>query len=122
MSKEEVEEKVANAVSEKDEAIKAFEKEMVGQRVRKATIKEEAKQEAIGDILKFGMTFRRLALFMIREKYPDLDFSNIYFIDMRGYNILDPTDGSQPIGDLNVGGSVQAVPDQSVKGGIIDEV
>ena len=102
---------MANAIFEKDEAIKAFEEERVGQRVREATIREEAKQEAIGDILKFGITFRRSTLFMIREKYPDLDFSNINFIDMRGYNILDLADGSQLIGDMNVGGSIQAVPD-----------
>ena len=57
------------------------------------------------------MTFKRSTLFMIREKYPDLDFSNINFIDMRGYNILDLADGFQPSGDMNVGGSVQAVPD-----------
>ena len=83
-------------------------------------IRQEAKQEAIGDILKFRMTFRRSTLFMIREKYPDLDFSNINFTDIRGYNVFDPTDGLEPIGDLNVGGSVQVVPDQPVSREILE--
>ena len=67
MAKEEVEEKMAKAVFEKDEAIKALEDERVDQRVREAMIREEAKQEAIRDILKFWMTFRCSALFMIKE-------------------------------------------------------
>ena len=63
------------------------------------------------------MTFKRLALFMIREKYHDLDFSDINFTDMKGYDIPDPTDGLIPIGDLNVKESVQAMPDQPVEEG-----
>ena len=46
-----------------------------------------------------------------------MDFSDINFIDMKGYNILDPADGLTPIGDLNVGESVQAMPDQPVEEG-----
>ena len=30
------------------------------------------------------MSFRRSALFMVKEKYPDLNFSDIIFSDMRG--------------------------------------
>ena len=41
---------------------------------------------------------------------------------MRGYNIPDLVDGSQPIGDLNVGGFVQVVPDQPVNEEIIEGV
>ena len=63
------------------------------------------------------MTFKHSILFMIKEKYPDLDFSDINFTNMRGYNILDPADGSPLIGDLNVGGSVQVVPNQPVEKG-----
>ena len=103
VAKEEVEEKVAKVVSERDEAIKALQKEKANWKVREATLREKTKQEAIRDILKFGMTFRRSAIFMIKEKYPDLDFSDINFTDMKGYNIPYPSDGSPPIGDLNVG-------------------
>ena len=34
--------------------------------------------------MDYGISFRRSALFMVKEKYPDLDFSNICFSDMRG--------------------------------------
>ena len=67
MAKEEAEENVAKVVSERDEAIKALEEEKADQRVREAMIREAAKQKAIGDILKFGMTFKRLTLFMIKK-------------------------------------------------------
>ena len=36
------------------------------------------------------MSFRRLALFMVKEKYPDLDFSDINFFDMKGHDSADP--------------------------------
>ena len=74
MAKEEANEKVAKAVSERDEVRKTIEDERFDQKIREKMIREEAKQEAIRDIVKFGMTFRRSTLFMIREKYPDLDF------------------------------------------------
>ena len=38
----------------------------------------------------FGMTFKCSALFMIREKYLDLDFFDINFTDMRDHDISDP--------------------------------
>ena len=31
------------------------------------------------------MSFRRSAIFMIKQKYPDLDFSDINFSDMKGH-------------------------------------
>ena len=74
MAKEEANEKVAKAVSERDEVRKTIEDERFDQKIREKMIREEAKQEAIRDIVKFGMTFRHSTLFMIREKYPDLDF------------------------------------------------
>ena len=120
VAKEKVEKKVAKVISERDEAIKALEEERADQRVEEMMIKQEAKQEVIGDILKFGITFRRSALFMIREKYHDLDFSDINFTNMKGYNVPDPVDGSESIGDLNVKGSVQVVPVQPVSGEIIE--
>ena len=79
MAKEKAEEKVAKAISEKEEAIKAFEEEMVDRKAAKATIREKAKKEAVSDILKYGMSYRRFALFMIKKKYLNLDFSNIDF-------------------------------------------
>ena len=93
MAKDEADEKIAKAMSEWDEAKKAFEDERIDQKVREETIREEAKQEAIGDIVKYGMTFRRSALFLIREKYPNLDFFDINFLDMRGHDIQDLDDG-----------------------------
>ena len=53
----------------------------------------KSKQEAIDDIIKYEMTFRRPTLFLIREKYLDLDFYNINFLDMKGHKIRDPDEG-----------------------------
>ena len=61
MAREEVEEKVAKAMSEKEEVIKALEEERVDQKATEAMIREEAKEEAVGDILKYGMSYRRSA-------------------------------------------------------------
>ena len=36
-------------------------------------------------IIKYGLTFKRSAIFMIKQKYPDLNFSDINFSDMKGY-------------------------------------
>ena len=66
------------------------------------------REEAIRDIVKFGMTFKRSALFMIRKKYPDLDFSDINFTDMRGHNIPDPSEPVQAV-------SVQPVEDGGIQ-------
>ena len=55
---------------------------------------------------------------MIKEKYPHSNFFDINFIDMKGYDILDPADGSMPTGDLNLGESVQAVPEQLIGKGV----
>ena len=66
MAKEEAKEKVAKVVFERNEVVKALEEKRKDQGVREMTIREEA----IEDILKFGMTFRRSALFMIKEKIP----------------------------------------------------
>ena len=41
-------------------------------------------------IIKYGMTFKRSALFMVKEKYPDFDFSDINFSDMKGHDSDDP--------------------------------
>ena len=56
-------------------------------------IREQAKEKAIKDIVKYRMTFKRSALFFIREKYPNLDFSDINFLEMRGHDIQDPDEG-----------------------------
>ena len=111
MAREEAEEKVAKAIFEKEEAIKALEEENGDRKVAEAVIREEANEEAIGDILKFGMNYRRSALFMIKEKYTDLDFSNNNFNDIRGYNVPNPVDRSESIVDLNVGEFVQVATD-----------
>ena len=50
--------------------------------------------------MKYGMTFRRPALFMVKEKYLDLDFSDINFSDIKGHDSAD------------LPGPVQAAPTQ----------
>ena len=54
-------------------------------------VKEKAIREEAGlQIIKYGMTFRRSSLLMVKEKYPDLDFSDINFSDMKGHDSADP--------------------------------
>ena len=49
-------------------------------------LREKVVREEVGlQIIKYGMTFRRSAFFMVKEKYPDLDFSDINFSDMKGH-------------------------------------
>ena len=104
VAKEEVKEKVVKAISKREEAIKALEEEKVDRRAAKVTIKEEAKEKVVGDILMYTMNYRHSVLFMIKKKYHELDFANIGLTQIRGYNVFDPMDGSEPIRDLNVGG------------------
>ena len=61
VAKKKIEEKIARAVFKLDEAMKALEEERVDQRVREMMIREKVKQEAIGDIFKFRMTFKHSA-------------------------------------------------------------
>ena len=51
---------------------------------------KELKEETALEVVKYGKTFRTSALFMVKEKYPDLDFSEIKFSDMKGYDSADP--------------------------------
>ena len=67
---------------------------------------DAAKQDATSDILKYGMGFRHSTIFMIKQKYHELNLSDIDLTFMHGHNVPDPTDRSEPIGDLNVGGSL----------------
>ena len=54
-------------------------------------------------IIKYGMSFRRSAIFMIKQKYPDLNFSDIKFSDMKGHEEHPPVPVNaapvQPIGE-----------------------
>ena len=86
VTKEEAEEKITKAMSERDEAILILETERVAWVAREKELKEETALE----VVKYGKTFRTSALFMVKEKYPDLDFSDIKFSDMKGYNSTDP--------------------------------
>ena len=81
MATEKVEEKLAKAIVDRDDAIKVLEVEKVDQKIREVAIKEEA----VRKIVDYGMSFRRSALFMVKEKYPDLDFSDIKFSVMKGH-------------------------------------
>ena len=92
------EEKIRVANSERDEAVKTLEEERAV-----AAIKEAAVQEEVGlQIIKYGMSFRRSAIFMIKQKYPDLDFSDINFSDMKGHEEIPPV-------------PVNAAPDQPIE-------
>ena len=77
----EAEEKIRVANSDRDGAVKTFEEEKVVAAMREAAVREEAGLQ----IIKYGMSFRWLAIFMIKQKYPDLDFSDINFSDMKGH-------------------------------------
>ena len=77
----EADEKVVLANSEKDQVVGALEEERVV-----FVLREKAVREEVGlQIIKYGMTFRRSALFMVKEKYLDLDFSDINFSDIKGH-------------------------------------
>ena len=75
------EEKIRVANLERDEAVKTLEKERVVAAMKEAAVREEAGLQ----IIKYGMSFRRSAIFMIKQKYPDLDVSDINFSDMKGH-------------------------------------
>ena len=81
------------------------------------SIRKEAydatKEDATSEILKYGMSFKRSTIFMIKRKYPELDLFDIDLTLMHGYDIPDPTDGSEPIEDLNIRRlSLEIVADQ----------
>ena len=77
----EVEEKIRVANLERDDAVKTLEEERAFATIKEAAVREEAGLQ----IIKYGLTFRRSAIFMIKQKYPDLDFSDIDFSDMKGH-------------------------------------
>ena len=77
----EAEEKIQVANSERDDAVKTLEEEKVVAAMKEAAVREEAGLQ----IIKYGMSFRRSTIFMIKQKYPDLDFSDINFFDMKGH-------------------------------------
>ena len=81
-----VKEKIAAATFERDDALKALEEEKALLAIREKAIREKAGLQ----IIKYGMTFRRSALFMVKEKYLDLDFYDINFSDMKGHDSVDP--------------------------------
>ena len=86
VAKEEAEEKITKAMFERDEAVLILDTERVTWAAREKKLKEETAME----VVKYGKTFRTSALFMVKEKYPDLDFSDIKFSDMKGYDSVDP--------------------------------
>ena len=77
----EAEEKIRVANSKRDDAVKTLEEERAVAAIKEAAVREEAGLQ----IIKYGLTFRRSTIFMIKQKYPDLDFSDINFSDMKGY-------------------------------------
>ena len=97
MAKEKAKEKITKAMSERDEAVLILDTERVAWAAREKELKEETAME----VVKYGKTFRTSALFMVKEKYPDLDFSDIKFSDMKGYDSADPC-VSDPIGPVEL--------------------
>ena len=83
----EAEEKIRVANSERDSAVRALEENRALTAMRENAVREEAGLQ----IIKYEMTFRRSALFMVKEKYLDLDFSDINFSDMKGHDSADPS-------------------------------
>ena len=54
------------------------------------------------------MSFKRSVLFMIREKYPNLDLSDIDLTEMRGWDKHDPIDGFDRQKDQDIEGDATA--------------
>ena len=96
----EAEEKIRVANLERDDAVKTLEEERALAAIKEAAVREEAGLQ----IIKYGLTFRRSAIFMIKQKYPDLDFSDIDFLDMKGYEENPPAPANaaptQPIEEV----------------------
>ena len=100
VAKAEAKEKLAQTLSEMGQVVKALEQERANRKAAEDAIKNEAfdqaKQEVVADIVKFGMGFRCSALFMIRKKYLELDLFDVELILMEGHNVPDLADGSGP--------------------------
>ena len=95
------EEKIRVAHSERDTTVKALEEDRAVATMRETTVREEVGLQ----IIKYKMSFKRSALFMIKEKYPDLDFSDIHFSNMKGHEENPPV----PVNAASVQ-SVEEVP------------
>ena len=116
VAKEESEEKL-KALSERDITVKALEDERNDRKAMKERIKKEAyelaRTDVVTKILNYGMGFRCSILFMIKEKYPDLDLSNVDLTEMRGYEKPDLVDGSNQQRDQGAEEGVAIVVDQA---------
>ena len=99
----EAEENIRVANSERDNAVKVLEEDRALAVMREATVWEDARLQ----IIKYGMSFRRSALFMVKKKYPDLNFSDINFSNMKGHDSADPPSNKaavvQPVEEAVVG-------------------
>ena len=119
VAKEEAEEKITKAMSERDEAVLILDTE----RVAWAAREKELREETVMEMVKYGKPFRTSTLFMVKEKYPDLDFSDIKFSDMKGYDsadlcVSDPTGPVEPSEEaaqsgegIEMGGADVVVPE-----------
>ena len=100
----EAEEKIRVANSERDSAVTTLEEDRAIVAIREKVVREEAGLQ----IIKYGMTFRRSTFFMVKQKYLDLDFSNINFFDMKSHDSADPPSSNkvtvvQPVEEAVVG-------------------
>ena len=99
--------------------------EAVFQRTLRAQVKNE--------IYTYGVGFRRLALFLIRERHPEIDLSGIDFLFLRGAEVPNKDDGKEEdnepiepkvlVGDQgNAGDGIHAVNPDNPSGGAIPTV
>ena len=65
---------------------------------KEQSLRAQVKEE----IYTYGVGFRRSALFLIRERHPEIDLSGIDFLSLRGAEVPDKDDGeeedNEPIG------------------------
>ena len=96
MAKKKVEKRLM-ADTKTDAAVKALKEEKADRKTLEERIKKKvyelAKVDVTQKIVDYGMNFKRSTLCMIREKYLDLDLSDIDLTKMKGWDKPDPIDG-----------------------------
>ena len=106
MVNKEIEENVVRAIFEKDKGMKVLKERKADLKSVEKSIKKQAydavREDATNEIFKYGMCFRRSVIFMIKQKYPELDLFDINLTLMHGYDIPYLANALEPIGDLNV--------------------
>ena len=68
---------------------------------------DRVKKEAVAENVKFGKRFRRSTLFLIRWKYPNLDFFYLDFTIIKGHHIPDLDDEVPKVVKVDIKGADQ---------------